>query len=300
MPRTLVTVLSVSFLLLLGGCCAQGLMDEPEPPTQVEVITAEPATPDPHEAVSELEKYLSATQMKSLKTGQDDLKAAATDVQFAAVYRSLKALSTDVGESLNVAHEKSDHTAFPSDLFAEFPFFEVGYEAEGLAAVVYLRYPPMRAAAERTPQKSDDRFLDLVESMYTDASARGWSNIEDRNSDYSGCSPLGHGVHKGILLNADHALVEGDLFAEEIEAVRAPVIKDITIGNEDFFPYCSGSPPAKTLNTKIRGEVNGILAECKLSDSERSQIEGAVNGRFQINIGGGGGGAKPGPRGKRK
>jgi hypothetical protein len=296
MTRTLVSVLSVSVLLLLGGCCAQGLMDEPEVPTPVEISTPEPATPAPVE-VSALEKILSDDQMKSLKTAQDDLKAVTSDVQFATVYRSLVALSSELMEPLDAEYEKLNQAALPADLFAEFPFFEVGYEAEGTAAVVYMPFPPLREAAGRTPQKSDDRFLDLVESLYTDGTARGWTKIESRNWDYGGCSPLGNDVHKGILLYADHALLESDIFASEIQAIREPVIKDITTGNTEF-PYRNPADGKKTLNPKIRGEVNSILEECKLSAAERKSLEGAMNDRFQINLGGGG--AKVGPRGKRK
>lgn len=294
MSRALVSVLSVSFLLLLGGCCAQGLMEEPEIPTPVEISTPEPATP---EAVSALEKILSDAQMKSLKTAQDDLAAVTSDVQFATVYRSIKALGWELMEPLDAEYEKTNQTALPADLFAEFPFFEVGYEAEGTAAVVYMPFPPLREAAGRTPQKSDDRFLDLVESMYDDATAKGWSKIENRNWDLGGCSPLGNDVHKGILLYADHALLESDIFATEIQAIREPVLKDITVGNTEF-PYCNPADGKKTLNPKIRGEVNSIIEECKLSDTERKSLEEAMNSRFQINLGGGG--AKVGPRGKRK
>ncbi len=104
-------------------------------------------------------------------------------------------------------------------------------------------------------------------------------------------------MHKGILLYADHALLESDIFATEIQAIREPVLKDITVGNTEF-PYCNPADGKKTLNPKIRGEVNSIIEECKLSDTERKSLEEAMNSRFQINLGGGG--AKVGPRGKRK
>ena len=298
MTRTFVFVLCLSGLVAICGCCAQGLMDSPEPVTPVEITTPEPATPEP---VSALEKLLSAGQIKSLEAVKGDLGAATTDVQFAAAYRQLQALADELREPLDAEYEKTNQTDLPRDLFTDYPFFEVTYEAEGTAVVIAMAFPPLREAAARTPKKSDDRFVDLVESMYENAAATGWSNIQSRNSDYSGCSPLGHGVHKGILLYADQALMESDIFATEIQAIRDPVIKDITVGSEDAFPYCDPNTFQKTLNPKIRGELNSILEEVKLSSSERTQLENAMNTRFAIKIGGGGGGGGggPGPRGKR-
>ncbi len=298
MSRSLVLALSLTVLLALSGCCAQGLMEEPEPITPIEIATPEPATPAP-DPVSPLEKILSESQMESLKGAKDDLKAASSDVQFAAVYRALKELSDDLEPTLQAEFDKKDQMDLPGGLFEDFPFFEVRYGAEGTAVIVAMTYPPLREAAGRTSAKSDDRFVDALEAMYTNAAGEGWSSIEDLNTDVSGCSPLGSGVHKGILLDADHALVESDIFDTEIQAIRDPVIKDITIGNEQFFPYCDASTSKKTLNPKIRGEINSILEECKLSDSERKQLENAMNVRFAIKVGGGGGGGV-GPRGKRK
>lgn len=297
MPRNLVFVLSSSVLLLLGGCCAQGLMEQPEPATPVEIAIPKPITPEPATpaSVSALEKILSDDQMKSLKTAKDDLESVSTDVQFAKVYRSLTALASELGEPLDAEYERTNQTELPIDLFSEFPFFAVGYEAEGTAVVVYMPFLQLREAAARSPQKSDNRFVDLVESMYDDGTARGWSKIESRNWDYGGCSPLGNGVHKGILTYADQALLEGDLFAEEIQAIREPVLKDITEGNTEF-PYCDPADGKKTLNPKIQGEVNTILKECKLSDSERTSLEEALNSRFQTKLGG----SKVGKRSRRK
>lgn len=298
MSRVLVSLLSLSLLLALSGCCAQGLMEEPEPVTPVEISTPEPATPKP-EPASPLAKLLSEAQFSSLESASTDLGAASTDAQFAAVYRRLKTLSDELEPALQTEFDKKGQTDLPGGLFDDFPFFEVQYGAEGTAVIVAMTYPPLLEAAGRTAPKTDDQFLDVVQAMFDNAAAEGWSKIEILDTDVTGCSPLGSNVHKGILVEADQALAEGDLFANEIQDIREQVLQDITVGNEKYFPYCDSTTTTKTGNPKIHTELDAILAEVDLSASERSQIETAKSERFPILMRvRPGSGSKPRPKGR--
>lgn len=293
MPRLLAAVLLACLLLLLAGCCAQGLMETTEPQTPVEVATPAPETPTDD---SKLASLLSEEQMKSLEIAKAELEAVASAEQFAAILRKLVTMSSDIASPLDDEYHRNQMSGIPDDIFTDYPFYSVGYAPEGMAVLVDMPFPPLHEAAKRTPEAADDRFVEVLEAMYEEATAGGYSKIEVRNWDHGGCSPLGHDVHKGILLAADAALAEGDLFAVEIQAIREPVIKDIVEENAEFFPYCDPTNFEKTLVPKMRTEVNAILAEVKLSESERADIQKALDTRLKIRPGGGG--ATAGPRRK--
>ncbi len=297
MPRPLFPLLATVLVLLLAGCCAQGLKEGAEPQVPAEVTPAEPATPAEE---SMLSKLLSDEQMKSLETAKAELAAASTAEEFAAIFDKLVAMSSDIASPLDDEYHRNEMSGIPDDIFADFPFYAVGYAPEGMAVLVDMPFPPLHEAARRTPEAADDRFVEVMEAMYEDATAGGYSKIEVRNWDHGGCSPLGHGVHKGILLAADAALAEGDRFAEEVQAIREPVIKDIVEENVEFFPYCDPKTFEKTLIPKMRGEVNAILDEVNLSDSERADVKKALDSRFQIRLGAGGATTAPQRRGPKK
>jgi len=225
---------------------------------------------------------LGAEPMAALDRMRENLAAVGTADEFATVYRELIATSHVVREPLQAAWDEAEYeggAGLPKEMFTDHPFYAQSWGAEGTAVLVVVTYPPLRERARATPGLADDSYLDLVELMYPeDARAQGWSVLQDRNWDYGGCSPLGTGTHQRILQAADRARSSGDLFAEEIAAIRSDVLRDILQDNE-YFPYCTGLD-VPTPHDKIRAELDAILAGVELSDDERTKLQERRKARF--------------------
>lgn len=270
-------------MMLVTGCClgekapsAGGAPPPPPPPPAAvpEVAPAVEAAHAPAPETSKLAELVGEDLAARTRTKSQALDDAENAAEFAQAYRVLRMHTGELSLPLQTWFDASDGmNMVPGEIFAEFPVFQVGYEAEGTAVVVYLTYPPLKERAQATPEKTDDTYLAMLELLYPDANAQGWSNLEQRTWDYGGCSPLGSGLHLKILLAADAALAEGDLFAPEIAAAREAVLEDI-LEDDDLFPYCGVvEGPERTPEEKLREEVQQILDQVKLGDDERTRLE---------------------------
>ncbi len=281
--RRSVAAIAAVGMLLVTGCClgeeapsAGGAPPAPAPPA-VAVTQVDPAaetTPAPAQERSRLAELVGEDLAARTRTKSQALDDAENAAEFAQAYRVLRMHTGELSLPLQKWFDASDGANMvPDEVFAEVPVFQVGYEAEGTAVVVYLTYPPLQERARATPEETDDTYLAMLELLYSDANAQGWSHLEQRDWDYGGCSPLGSGLHLKILLAADAALAEGDLFAPEIAAAREVVLEDI-LEDDDLFPYCGVvEGTERTPEARLREEVQQILDQVQLSDEERTQLE---------------------------
>ena len=230
---------------------------------------------------SELATLIGAGKMAAITAANGRLAKVSSATQFAAVYRELIALTDSVQPDLQTAYEAGNEAGLSQELFAAFPVYGLDYGAEGTAVLVTMNYPPLQARAAATPEPADEAYLTMLSKLYADACGTGWSNLEIRTWEYGGCSPLGSGLHKDILLAADTARGHGDLFVTEIEEARKFVLQDI-LEDDTEFEYCDAStgPATPTPKAKLRAEVQGILDEVQLSDDERKAVEQRLRARF--------------------
>jgi hypothetical protein len=173
------------------------------------------------------------------------------------------------------------------------PGWQIEIYAEGTAALFEHAVGPWSAAAARTPEPDDDLAIAALGQAYGNLDRSGWPTWLDRNWDYGGCSLLGSGAHLSQLKAIDAARAAGPAFRDGLDAVRGEVLDDILQGNGEF-PYCQ-SEGAPTPPSKLRAEVEQILAEVQLEDVEvaalKARMEAGFTGKAPSADGGGG---KPG------
>ena len=293
--------LATACLAVMTGCCCGTGGGESAPVAEdlMEAYVDDPVTPSPEPATPGGDgtvaapdtppptDLLPAEHREKLDGLTAMLATVHTAEQFAAAYRELKTTAPTLWDPLNALYEASEAGTGPSlpmDMFRDHPFYALDWGPEGLSVMVAMPFAPLRERAAATPEPSDDALLDLLELMYDDAMATGWSKLDNRNWDYGGCSPLGSGAHHRILKATDVARSHGDLFAPEIQAVREEVLQAI-LEDDELFPYCMDTEADLTPVEKLRTEVDSILADVDLSDEERVQLTARRDSRFTVRRG---------------
>lgn len=211
----------------------------------------------------------------SLQAVQAHLAQVATAADFRAAWLEADAAAIPLEAALNAwgGRPVPCHELDLEGLNADLQVMSV--ECVGAAMDPSLRLPadPWRAAAARTPEASDDAFVALVSAIYEGrARANGSPVWFQAMSDAGGCSRLGQGsaVVEPLLL-ADKAVATGDLFPEQVGALREAALDNI-IGEGQH--YCTEGKP--TPDAQIVAEAQRVLTEVKLSDEERSAVEAAL------------------------
>ena len=144
-----------------------------------------------------------------------------------------------------------------------------------------LNPQPWQAAAKRTPEAWDDAFFSMVLLAYDNVSARGWSNWQQRNWDYGGCSPFGNGedLHLRILLAAGPLRKQNGIDGAAT-AIWNDTLRDILQPDgAGEFPYCEGQG-GMTSQAKLKAEADKILAQAPLSDAERELVMARITAGF--------------------
>jgi hypothetical protein len=201
-----------------------------------------------------------------------------------ALWERARQLTAAMGGALNSRYDYDDMGFVggnPEPLFQErMPYVALNFYAEGTHAELELATQAWSQAASRTPETWDDAFIQLLVESYGNAEGRGWAAWQAREWDYGGCSPLGSGLHKDLLLQTD-ALAGRAVIAEPVGRIRGAVLGDIEQRRgPGEFPYCGGPNLDATPVEALQAEALQILAEVTLSDAERSMIEARVTAGF--------------------
>ncbi len=213
-----------------------------------------------------------------------ELETASDAAALIALWTRAKAVTEAMAEALNSRYDGDAMTFTGGDpepmLKARLPYAELGFYAEGTWAGLELSPEAWQAAAARTAEPWDDDFIQLLVDSYGNASGGGWGAWQVRNWDYGGCSPLGSGLHKSLLLQTD-GLAGRDQVAVPVAAVRTEVLQDIEQPNgPGEFPYCDVASGDATPVAALDAEARAILAQVQLDVDERAMIEARIAAGF--------------------
>jgi len=128
---------------------------------------------------------------------------------------------------------------------------------------IFMDYAIWDKIAEQTIGDADDEFIKLMQLCYQSYSyLPHW--ITPVN-DYNGCSQLGSGKHINVLKQIQITLSHNHLFMREIAKIKNMVMADLLFKHQ----YCE-SPK------KVIDEINKIIAEVELKESEVKMLKGRV------------------------
>lgn len=137
------------------------------------------------------------------------------------------------------------------------PGFEEALVAEGTAYDFFTDWKQWAPIAGQTPGEADDRYVDLMFSLYRDSVEYYYPAYFLQTWDYGGDSELGSGVHFRLLDKMNKALALSDRFAPEIERHKTELMDDILRGNSYWFKQ---EQILEEMDAILEGEF-GILTE---------------------------------------
>jgi len=220
---------------------------------------------------------------KSVHKATEQWSAIASADDFAEALSVCNTLSEEVEPRLQAAF--SQHQANGGDLLdltelhPLMPGMREIYVAEGSALVVLLDVDTWRSKATSTTETIDDDYVNLMEKAYDSLRPVGWGSWQQRTWDYGGCSPLGSGLHRDLLIAGDAITTQDIHFTDEVKALRTEVLRDILEGNAEF-PYCDTSDQSPTSSDLLIVEANEILEQVALSDDEKTALSNRIRARF--------------------
>lgn len=150
---------------------------------------------------------------------------------FASVYKASRSLRDTIVAMLETKVKPAPEEGMP-DLFwlsQIFPGYLPQLVAEGTAYYLFADYREFLQLANRTPGTEDNEFLEVCLTAFpTDSVEYFYPSWKIQTWDYGGHSLLGRGNHFEVLEKLDKLLKKSDLFAEEVEAMKADLLNDIT------------------------------------------------------------------------
>ncbi len=178
---------------------------------------------------------------------------AQTQEDLASLYQEGVRIKEVINTELEGDFAHLDWQEMP-DLFwleQSLPGFIPQLVAEGTEYMLFEDYRAWLPLANRTKGKADDQYFELCVSAYREDSIQyffpAWTI---QTWDYGGHSLLGKGIHLEVLQAAEQALLQDTLFKQEIVALKAQLVRDITESYTTFWE------PQEA----IIGEMDSILA----------------------------------------
>ena len=109
------------------------------------------------------------------------------------------------------------------------PGFESAIVAEGTMYYLFRNYKEMLDKTSTTEGMEDDDFTQLCLMVHsTDSVEYFFKSWFMQTWDYGGSSLLGKGIHHDLLTKMDDLLKKSSLFKNEMLAIKAEIMKDIT------------------------------------------------------------------------
>ncbi len=197
---------------------------------------------------------------------------AISDVaSFAQAWHDAVALGPMLEAAFQTSFERQDGDLDLAWLTPVLPGLEQTETGEGTRLVLQLSSEPWMAKAKLTPEPADDRFIELMVSVYGSAQNVGWAVWEQRTWDYGGCSGLGTGVVVETLKKTDVARDAGDAFAPEIAVIRRDALA-VLLEDQPRFAYCDVETEAPMPDARLQDEARRVVAEVKLTPDEKAKV----------------------------
>lgn len=183
-----------------------------------------------------LEKRLEATFGKKLAQAYQQYEQSKDSLQRAADLQSslqaLRQLQSVLQEQLN----QNSRAASAFWIRELLPELVIHREQEDQPTEIYLDYRPWWALAQQTPDSTDDLYLDICMSAYSEDS------IEYRFPDWffptsstDGHSLLGRGIHLEMFEKIENLSQLTPLFNNELQIFKNALIEDILLLNTTYW-----------------------------------------------------------------
>jgi hypothetical protein len=168
-----------------------------------------------------------------------DFQKVSDAASFAQIYREVGVLADTINVVLSdriLLDNLSSEEAYPdlSWLNESLPGFVPELVAEGTSYYMFLDFRQWYPLAEKTVEKADNEFLDLMVQVHPmDSVAYFFPSWFLQTWDYGGNSLLGKGIHLKILEKIEQIQSNTDLFNTEIRSIKESLIGDI-IGQDEL------------------------------------------------------------------
>ena len=212
----------------------------------------------------ELKDYFNTKQINEIKKYKKTFDNIKNDKDLASVYRRAVTLQEELTPPVNKIYQSNNQSLESIDvamLRKNIPGMEPGQVAEGTELYFLLNYKDFSDPAKKTPEKADDKFINLMLTSYGEFETffPEWFR---QTWDYGGCSLLGSGKHIQALKLIEDNLKYDKLFEKEILEVKRKLLQDVL----EWHIFCEPK-------TKVIKEIELIIKESIISSKEKVKLK---------------------------